>query len=198
MLLRLSFLVFIVFLQACTTTSKDADKEKPLATSLTEDAQFDFALSLVKAQIEREEYKAAEQLLLKLRKEKEDIRVYRDLGRVYFLQQNMNLCYVSRQQVLDFKDYDINDEHLFAEVALKLGKYSEAEAIYLKWLKSEKKQTRVAGFNNLGFSNLLQKNFKQAEEYFLQTLALDPLNELARTNLELVLSLEGEDDEKVN
>lgn len=200
LLAKILLLGLIVGLSACTTQPKTPEEDKkPLAESLTKEAQFEFALDLVNLQIERKDYAAAESLLMKLRREQgDDIRIYRLLGEVYLLQDKLELSYTSWMQVIDFKERSLKDEASFADVALKLDKFSEAEEIYQAWLSSDKRQTQVAGYNNLGFAQLLQQNLPKAKEYFLQALVVDPLNETARANMDFTLSLEEVNDEKVS
>lgn len=197
---KILLLLLVFGLTACTTQpKKPEDDQKPLAESLTKEAQFEFALDLVNLQIERKDYAAAESLLMKLRREQgDDIRIYRLLGEVYLLQDKLELSYTSWMQVIDFKERNLKDEASFADVALKLDKFSEAEEIYQAWLSSDKRQTQVAGYNNLGFAQLLQQNLPKAKEYFLQALVVDPLNETARANMDFTLSLEEVNDEKVS
>lgn len=194
---RLIYFVVFLSLTACSTKPKTLeDDKKPLAETMTKDAQFEFALDLVNLQIEREDYRAAEQLLMKLRREQgDDIRIYRLLGKVYLLQEKLDLSYTAQLQVLDFKERTLQDEADYAEVALKLEKFAEAETIYQAWLQSKDRQTKVAGINNLGFIKLLQENLAEAQEFFLEALTVDPLNERARANLDFILSLEEVSDE---
>ncbi len=195
---RLKFvLVFSVMawlLVGCAVTSTpDAEQSTaPLAESLSEQAQFDFAIDLARMQIERAEYDKAEQLLLKLRRaQAENVEVYRLLAQAYEESGQIELAYITLQVVIKLKSVSLSDEAKFAGIAIQLQKFTQAEAIYQAWLKSEQTQVVVAGLNNLGFSSLLQAQYGLATDYFQQALLKDPLNQKSRHNLLLVNQLEG-------
>ena len=186
----------ILLLNGCASTSKPssanpADNTKPLADSLTEESQFEFAMDMVRLQMDRSEWERAEQLLLKLRRSHADEpEVFRLLGRVYEAKQQLDLAYITRDQLLKLDDHTRSDEADFARIAVQLERYSDAEKIYQAWLSDEQNHVQVAGLNNLGFSALLQTDLNQAESYFDQALALDPLNQKTRNNLALLRQIQ--------
>lgn len=193
-------LLLVLFgLGGCASTSKNAspnpaDNTKPLADSLTEESQFDFAMDMVRLQMDRSEWDQAEKLLLKLRRSHADEPdVFRLLGRVYEAKEQLDLAYITREQLLKLDDASRLDEADFARTAIQLERYKPADNIYQAWLLDEQNHVQVAGLNNLGFSALLQANLGQAEIYFDRALELDPLNQKSRNNLALLRQIQTQE-----
>ncbi|WP_178863519.1 tetratricopeptide repeat protein [Thiomicrorhabdus cannonii] len=162
----------------------------PLATELDVKDEYEFALDLARLQVERKRYAAAENLLQKLRRERDDdIRLYRLLGQVYEAQNKTEMARVARSSAVQLKDSSLDDESELARLYLMEGDYAAAESIYQNWVVGNAKSTQVSGLNNLGFSQLLQKRYAQAEGYFERALVIDPLNRKARDNLKLLNTL---------
>ncbi|MBD3754299.1 MAG: tetratricopeptide repeat protein [Gammaproteobacteria bacterium] len=192
----------LILLSACSQTpnkpqidySKFSQSQTaPLATELDAKDEYEFALDLARLQVERKRYMAAENLLQKLRRERQDdIRLYRMLGQVYEAQNKTEMARVAWQSAVKQGDKTIDDESELARLYLMEGNYPAAEAIYQSWSSNESKTTRVSGFNNLGFSQLLQKQYAQAKAYFQEALMIDPLNRKARDNLQLLNALMNE------
>lgn len=192
------------FLSACSQTPQKAGnqveysqlsqpKSAPLATELDAKEEYEFALDLVRLQIERKRYAAAESLLQKLRRERDDdIRLYRLLGQVYEAQNKTDIAKVAWAAAVNLHDSTRDDESELARLYLIEGDYAAAEAIYQHWVTNNSKSTQVSGLNNLGFSQLLQKKYAQAKTYFEQALKIDPLNQKARDNLKLLATLNNE------
>ncbi|HEY9018769.1 tetratricopeptide repeat protein [Thiomicrospira sp.] len=184
--------LYALIFSGCATTqqplqSNPSEDSKPLADSLTEQAQFDFALDMVRLQMDRSEWDQAEKLLLKLRRSHADEpEVFRLLGRVYEAKQQLELAYITREQLLKLEDKTRADEADFARTAIQLERYQAADAVYQAWLLDTQSHVKVAGLNNLGFSALLQGELTQAKTYFNQALELDPLNQKSRNNLALL------------
>ncbi|MBN2867023.1 MAG: tetratricopeptide repeat protein [Thiotrichales bacterium] len=193
-LLTLSFL----FLVGCSQAPKKPDmpkdqvesQTKPLATDLSAEDEYQFALDLAGLEVKRQRYDRAEGILQKLRKaEREDIRVYRLLAQVYEAQKKPEMALIAWQQANKFTDKTISDEAELARLALMNEQYASAEAIYQTWLLSADELQKVSGLNNLGFSAILQKKYSAAKAYFQQALEVDPLNAKAINNLKLVTKL---------
>lgn len=188
-------------LSGCANTPKNesadpAENTKPLADSLTEESQFEFAMDMVRLQIDRSEWERAEKLLLKLRRSHaNEPEVFRLLGRVYEAKDQLDLAYITREQLLKIEEHTRSDEADFARTAIQLERYEAAEATYQAWLLDEQNHVQVAGLNNLGFSALLQSNLAQARSYFDRALALDPLNQKSRNNLALLRQIQDQESQ---
>ncbi|UQB43070.1 tetratricopeptide repeat protein [Thiomicrospira microaerophila] len=170
-----------------------AAQSSPLREELTEQQAFEFTLALVEQSLDSGSYEQIEANLLRLRRTApSDPRVYRLLVEVYSRDQRFDLAYVTAKQLKDLPSATLDDTALFASIALRLEDYAEAEEVYQAWLSSSQSHTRVAGYNNLGFSSLLQKQWDRAERYFNQALDIDPLNQRARHNLMLLLTLKAQ------
>ena len=164
------------------------DQAEPLASNLSEDDEYKFGLDLVALEIRNKQFDRADRLLNKLKKYKpDDVKVYRLYTDYYEAKQNLDMAYVSSQQVIKQSGKTKSDEQRFAKFALMTDHYKEAEAIYHQWLEDADSSTlEVVALNNLGFSALLQKHYKKAKDYFEQAIQKDPLNEKARNNLKLI------------
>lgn len=188
-------------LSGCANTVKNApassaENTKPLADSLTEESQFDFAMDMVRLQMDRSEWERAEELLLKLRRSHaEEAEVFRLLGRVYEAKDQLDLAFITREQLLELDEHTRLDEADFARTAIQLENYQAAEETYQAWLLDEQNHVQVAGLNNLGFSALLQSNLGQARSYFDRALALDPLNQKSRNNLALLRQIQDQESQ---
>ena len=169
---------------------EQAKQSAPLASDLSLEDEYEFALDLVRLELERQHYSRAESLLHKLRKvNRDDVRLYRLLAEVYEAQQKQNMALVSWKEVNKSNDKTIDDESELARMALMNEAFSLAEGIYKTWIESDEVLQKISAFNNLGFSALLQKQYPQAKAYFEQALAIDPLNSKALNNLKLVNTL---------
>jgi len=170
--------------------ARHSQQVEPLATELSQQEEYEFALDLAKLQIQRKRYERAEVLLQKLRKVKgDDIRLYRLLAQVYEAQQKNDLSLIAWQEVNKRVEATIDDESELARLFLMQSEYTPAETIYQAWLNHSNKAIQVTALNNLGFSALLQKKYTDAENFFLQALQKDPLNSKAINNLKLVKTL---------
>lgn len=162
----------------------------PLATELSAQDEYEFALDLAELEINRQRYQQAESLLHKLRKAKsDDLRLYRMLAKVYEGQQKNSMALIAWLHVNKSSDRLVSDEAELARLALVQEAFDIAEPIYQAWLNSDKISTQVSGLNNLGFASMLQNDYRQAKEYFKQALRKDPLNSKASHNLALVTTL---------
>jgi len=162
----------------------------PLATELSAQDEYEFALDLAELEINRQRYQQAESLLHKLRKAKsDDLRLYRMLAKVYEGQQKNSMALIAWLHVNKSSDRTVSDEAELARLALVQEAFDIAEPIYQAWLNSDKISTQVSGLNNLGFASMLQNDYRQAKEYFKQALRKDPLNSKASNNLALVTTL---------
>ncbi|MDX1352907.1 MAG: tetratricopeptide repeat protein [Thiomicrorhabdus sp.] len=162
----------------------------PLATELSAQDEYEFALDLAELEINRQRYQQAESLLHKLRKAKsDDLRLYRMLAKVYEGQQKNGMALIAWLQVNKSDKRLISDEAELARLALLQEAFDIAEPIYQAWLNSDKVSMQVSGLNNLGFASLLQNDYLQAQKYFNQALRKDPLNSKAMNNLALVTRL---------
>lgn len=194
----------LILLSACSQTPQKAGnqvdysqfnqpKTAPLATELDAKEEYEFALDLARLQMQRKRYAAAENLLQKLRRERDDdIRLYRLLGQVYEAQNRIELARVAWGSAVGLKESTRDDQSELARLHLMEGNYIAAETIYQAWIADAAKTTQVSGWNNLGFSQLLQKHYQQAQSAFERALQLDPLNRKARDNLQLLNALMNE------
>jgi tetratricopeptide (TPR) repeat protein len=170
------------------------DQTPPLAANLSAEQRLDFTLNLLEQALvdasTPQNYQNIEQNLLQLRRSApDDVRIYRLLIETYIQDSRMDLAYVTAKELVKLPQASLDDEDVFASIALSLEDYVTAEAVYLGWLDQAAIHTQVAALNNLGFSSLLQRNWSQAEDYFSIALERDPLNQRARHNLVLLMTL---------
>lgn len=181
-----------------STPSKNADidyakyseSRDALASELGEKEEYEFALDLAQMAVERKRYDRAEVLLQKLRKvNQQDVRSYRLLAKIYEAQGKIQYARVSMQEAIKQPTKTVDDESEFARLSLMLSDYVSAEEIYQAWLLSNEASRQISALNNLGFSQLLQKDYPLAQTYFEQALQKDPLSSKARNNLQLLKTL---------
>ena len=170
--------------------AKYSESRDSLASELGDKEEYEFALDLAQMAVERKHYDRAEVLLQKLRKvNQQDVRSYRLLAKIYEAQNKIQYAHVSMQEAIKQLSKTVDDESEFARLSLMLSDYASAEAIYQAWLLSNEASRQISALNNLGFSQLLQKNYPLAQTYFEQALQKDPLNSKARNNLQLLKTL---------
>ena len=192
--------ILLVFLTGCSQQPSklnepnkqrlQATQPPPLASDLSQQDEYEFALDLARLEIKRKRYNRAEGLLQKLRKvNRDDVRVYRSLAQVYEAQKRSDMALIAWKEVNKSTDKTIDDEAELARLALMHEDFELAESIYQEWLSSGNDLQQVSALNNLGFSATLQKKYATAKSYFEQALVKDPLNTKALNNLKLVNTL---------
>lgn len=174
--------------------NQTTDQTPPLAANLSAEQRLDFTLNLLEQALvdasTPQNYQNIEQNLLQLRRgAPDDVRIYRLLIETYIQDSRMDLAYVTAKELVKLPKASLDDEDMFASIALSLEDYVTAESVYKRWLEQPASHTQVAALNNLGFSALLQRNWSQAEDYFTLALERDPLNQRARHNLVLLMTL---------
>lgn len=174
-------------------TSIPMEDVEPLAKELNEQDEYELALDMARLDIKEKRYDKAYLLLTKLKKFKPtDIRIYRLLTQYYAARDDLEMAFIASQQGLKMEGAGINDEQTYARYAMQTNRYQQADAIYQDWYdQSSTESMQVIALNNLGFSALLQQDFKQAKDYLAQALELDPLNEKARNNMKLIQSIQS-------
>lgn len=177
--------------------TQDMNQGTPLAANLSAEQRLNFTLNLIEQALldasSTQHYQNIEQNLLSLRRNSpSDERIYRYLIEVYTQDSRLDLAYVTAKELINLSNATLVDQDLFASIALSLEDYVAAERIYQDWLTQPASHTQVAGLNNLGFSALLQQDWSRAEDYFTLALEKDPLNQRARHNLVLLMTLRNQ------
>jgi Ca-activated chloride channel homolog len=105
------------------------------------------------------------------------------------------LKYYKSAERLAPNDVDLSEEK--GQSAYRAGDYSEAERSFRTAAgRQTDKKRKVAAYNNLGNSQLRQKNYGGAENAFKDALRIDPSNEKARQLLGEAKRLKKEEEEK--
>ncbi len=136
--------------------------------------------------LSRGDYDEAGRILETLRRSHpDDLEVTRQLAEVYEKNDQLELALLAWERVHG-RSGDRRDAAEYARVALLNEQFEPAEAVFQGWLDeaSPGSPDALMALNNLGYSRLLQGDYAQAEAYFEQVLAADPLHTRARANLE--------------
>lgn len=196
---------FAMLLTGCSQTPvKMAALEKntvevshgtPLASELSAEDEYQFALDLARLNVTKQRFAKAETLLHKLRKEKpSDIRVYRLLAELYEQSERLDLSLTAWQEVNKNAQKTTKDEAQLARLAIMLERYELAKPIYEAWLNAANPAKQASALNNLGFVALLEGQVAQAQNYLKRALQIDPLNSKAIHNLKLVAQMDANAD----
>ncbi len=178
-------------------STQEMNQASALAANLSAEQRLNFTLNLIEQALldatSTQHYQNIEQNLLQLRRNSpNDERVYRYLIEVYTQDSRLDLAYVTAKELIKLPNATLVDQDVFASIALSLEDYVAADRIYQGWLSQPASHTQVAGLNNLGFSALLQQDWSRAEDYFTLALEKDPLNQRARHNLVLLMTLRNQ------
>lgn len=180
-------------IQAIEKNTIQMESAPALATELSSEDEYEFALDIARLDYSRQNFNKAETLLHKLRKfNRQDIRVYRLLGKVYEATARQELALTAWQEVNRMSDKTTADEAELARLALMQDNYELAKPIYKEWLDSSELTAQISALNNLGFVALLEGDYQQAQKYLVSALKKDPLNSKALNNLKLVNKLKAQ------
>ena len=199
--------LFLIFCSCTLTEKQDAldarveeslsqqewAKKDVLKTQLDSKEAYAFNIDYAKYLYSVERYDDAETLLNELRKQPEMAqKAYPLLAQVYEKNDKPELALIAWQELRKISNTDYSIDGEVARSALLCAKYDIAEEIYTNWMYNTTPNDAiyVSGLNNLGFSLLLQERYAEAENLFNEALTSDPLNTKARSNLNLLHTLQ--------
>lgn len=105
-------------------------------------------------------------------------------GKVQFRAGNYGKAYTAFKKAIDVTPQDPQAWLGFAAAADMLHRFDKAEYAYQKLRPVI--GNRIEFLNNYGYSQLLRGNLTTARSYFLKAYELDPSNEFAANNLEML------------
>ena len=105
-------------------------------------------------------------------------------GKVHFSAGNYGKSYTAFKKAIDVAPQDPQAWLGYAASADMLHRFSKSEFAYSKLRPVI--GNRIEFLNNYGYSQLLQGNLTTARGYFLKAYELDPSNEFAANNLEML------------
>lgn len=105
-------------------------------------------------------------------------------GKLQFREQNYGKAFTSFKKALEVSPHDPQALLGYAASADMLRRFDQADAAYRKLQPMI--GNRIEFKNNYGYSLLLRGNLTAARKYFLAAYEMDPSNEFAANNLELL------------